>query len=355
MSKIVLLVGGGTKGHLFPAVSIAESLIKDSKITPVIITDIKDEKTISNFKTIIIPRMPLTSGVIKKALFCLIAFFTLIRLVYKYLKLQPSLIIGFGGFTTFIPLLAAKLLKIPIFIHEQNSVLGKANEFMARYADKIFLGFFDALIPPTEHAHKCILIQNPIRKEIRKSKPKSNFDGKIFSILVIGGSQGAKAFDQIIPNAIAKVKKMHSEITLKIAQQAHESQHTQIRKFYDEIKVECKLQQFFENMQNEYENANLVICRAGASTIGELVAICKPAILIPLPHAAKNHQYLNARYLQNLKCAWIVKQDKECSEKLALQISDILQNPKTLTNVSSKLFILQSKNQGLELTDFVNL
>ncbi len=341
--KVILLVGGGTKGHLFAAISLAQSLQNDENKTPVIISDINDVIETKGLKTISIPRMPAKGGVINTVVLLWNMQITLIKLIFKYFELKPKVIVGFGGFTTFIPLVAAIILRIPIILHEQNSVMGKVNEIMARYACKISLGFFDALTPTQNYAHKCVFSKNPIRSKIEKVHKHQTSDVEVFSILVIGGSQGARAFNDIVPNAIKLLKQLHPSQKLKIVQQAHRDQQKNLKNFYTEIEVNYELEEFFLNMPNKYHDASLVICRSGASTIEELVSITKPSILIPLPHAAKNHQAINASYLEKLGCAWLINQDKNCVVNLANQLSLILQSPNMLANAAKHL--LRLKNQ----------
>jgi UDP-N-acetylglucosamine--N-acetylmuramyl-(pentapeptide) pyrophosphoryl-undecaprenol N-acetylglucosamine transferase len=339
--KVIVLVGGGTKGHLFPAISVGQDLQNDEDKIAVIISDISDPIATKGLKTILIPRMVPKSGIINMFVLIWNMLITLIRLVCIYIQLRPKIVIGFGGFTAFIPLVAARILRIPVILHEQNSVLGKVNEIMSNYACKISLGFFEALILPKKYAHKCVFSKNPIRSQIKHSQNTPN--SQVFSILVIGGSQGARAFNTIIPNAIKELRQLHPNQQILITQQAHQDQQEYLQNFYNEIKVKCELEQFFLNMSDKYSKANLVICRSGASTIEELVSIHKPSILIPLPIAVRNHQAINAAYLESLGCGWLVYQDTQCSTNLANRLSLILQFPQMLQDASKQLSILANK------------
>jgi UDP-N-acetylglucosamine--N-acetylmuramyl-(pentapeptide) pyrophosphoryl-undecaprenol N-acetylglucosamine transferase len=339
--EVVVLVGGGTKGHLFPAISVAQNLQNKENKLCVIISDINDPIETKGLKTVIIPRMVPKDGLISRIVLIWHMLITLIRLSFLYIKLKPKVIVGFGGFTAFIPLVAAIILRIPIIVHEQNSVLGKVNEIMSKYACKISLGFFQALSPPKKYAHKCVFSKNPVRNQIKHQETISN--SKTLSILVIGGSQGARAFNTIVPDAVKQLKQMHSDQRLLITQQAHKDKHEYLQNFYNEIQVEYKLEEFFLNMSDMYSKADLVVCRSGASTIEELVSIHKPSILIPLPIAARNHQAINALYLEKLGCSWIVHQDTQCATNLANRLSLILQFPKMLQDASGQLQVLANK------------
>ncbi len=341
--EVVVLVGGGTKGHLFPAISIAQNLQNEQDKVCFIISDIDDPIEAKGLKTIMIPRMLPKDGLINMVILIWNMLSTLIRLSCIYIKLKPKLIVGFGGFTTFIPLAAAVVLRIPIILHEQNSVLGKVNESMARYACKISLGFFEALVPPKKYSHKCVFSKNPIRNQIKHQKTQNTLDSKTLSILVIGGSQGARVFNTIIPNAIKLLKQMHPNQQIILTQQAHEDGQEYLKNFYNEIEVPCELKQFFFDMSERYSKADLVICRSGASTIEELVSVHKPSILIPLPIAAKNHQAINATYLEKLGCAWLIIQNEQCDTNLANKLSLILQYPKMLQDAAEQLRVLANK------------
>ncbi len=343
--EVIIFVGGGTKGHLFPAVAIGDILQNEYKKTSIIITDIPDAQSTTLLKVVTIPRMTTKVSLVSKVILLWNMAHTLFKLLYMYAKYRPKLIVGFGGFTTFVPLLAAVILRIPIIIHEQNSVLGKVNEIMARYAYKISLGFFDALTLPEKYVHKCVFNKNPVRKEIKFQKKPKNRSQK-YSILTIGGSQGAKAFDTIIPSAIKHLRTTDAKTNLKISQQASKDQHQHLQDFYQKLSVECQTEEFFLDMTTKYNESDLVICRSGASTIEELVALNKPSILIPLPTSAKNHQSINAQYLENLGCAWRIEQDDNCVQMLSALLLCILQNPAMLTDMSCRLLHLKNKSRN---------
>jgi UDP-N-acetylglucosamine--N-acetylmuramyl-(pentapeptide) pyrophosphoryl-undecaprenol N-acetylglucosamine transferase len=344
--EIVVLVGGGTKGHLFPAIAVGETIENKFNKTALIITDIFDAKSTTSLKTIIIPRMSLKVTRVQKMLLPLKMIVTLFKLLYAYARCRPKLIVGFGGFTTFVPLLAGIILRIPIILHEQNSVLGKVNEILAKYAYKISLGFFDALTPPTRYSHKCVFNKNPVRNQIAFTKTQANLSEQQFVLLVIGGSQGARAFNTIIPNAIKQLTKLNPKARLKIFQQASKDQHQYLKNFYKQLLIESSIEEFFFNMSEKYNNAHLVICRSGASTIEELVALTKPSILIPLPSSAKDHQNLNAKYLETLGCAFRVEQDEHCEQNLCDLLLNMLQNTEVLSNMSHKLLDLKNRNNS---------
>jgi UDP-N-acetylglucosamine--N-acetylmuramyl-(pentapeptide) pyrophosphoryl-undecaprenol N-acetylglucosamine transferase len=344
--EVIIFVGGGTKGHLFPAVAIGDILQNEYKKTSIIITDIPDAQSTTLLKVVTIPRMTTKVSLVSKVILLWNMVHTLFKLLYMYAKYRPKVIVGFGGFTTFIPLLAAVILRIPIIIHEQNSVLGKVNEIMARYAYKISLGFFDALTLPEKYVRKCVFNKNPVRKEIKLHAKPTEIPMQKYSILIIGGSQGAKAFNTIIPRAIKHLRTTDAKTNLKISQQASKDQHQYLQDFYQKLSIECQTEEFFLDMTTKYNESDLVICRSGASTIEELVALNKPSILIPLPTSAKNHQSINAQYLENLGCAWRIEQDDNCVQMLSALLFRILHNPAMLTDMSYKLSHLKNKNRN---------
>lgn len=328
----VALIAGGTGGHLFAATAAAQEL--QENVAPVIVTDLtrfplKGER-------IIIPRMPFTGSFKHKLRWMLFAPWQLIRLVLLYKKLNIRLVVGFGGYTAFVPCIAAKLLGLPIILHEQNSLLGKVNELIANYANLLSLGFPGEVKVPEKIETRRIHTTNPIRREVIEGALKVKKKSSPFSILVIGGSQGAHVFDSIVPKALELLG--NSIEGIRISQQCSNPKMIQtLKESYQRLGLEFELEPFFTDMSIQYAKANLVICRSGASTLEELVKLQMPAVLIPLPSSANDHQRVNAKYFSSRGAAWYLEQGPKCHEELASIISSVMTDKGHLKDAKAEL------------------
>lgn len=343
MKKIVL-VAGGTGGHFFPAVALGEELIK-RKYEVHFITDLRCEKYINHDAGLIFHVIDLKRP--KNILLFLpllsLAIFKAIKLLFS---LSPSAVVGFGGYPVVASMFAAIFLRVPIIIHEQNSYLGKVNRFFANFAKKIAISYKNTKNLPVVAKNRTVVTGGIVRKNIRELKIVKK-KSEPFRIFIFGGSQGAKLFSELIPESIKALMQKQPNLKLHITQQAALDDQVKIKNIYSNLNITYELAEFFDNMANQYKNTDLVISRAGASTIEELTYIGLPAIFIPLPSAADNHQYHNAKLLEDEKCGWCMKQDDISSEKLAEKIFELISNPKILENTSKNL--LKRRKEGHKL------
>jgi UDP-N-acetylglucosamine--N-acetylmuramyl-(pentapeptide) pyrophosphoryl-undecaprenol N-acetylglucosamine transferase len=347
--KKIIVAGGGTAGHLFPAIALGEELTKRGYQLH-LITDIRCKKYLT-------PNITLTShilnfrlpprGLLNKLKFIISLLLVILKSLLLLVKIKPSAIIGFGGYPTFPPLLVAILLNIPIIIYEQNCFIGKANRFFLRFAKKIALAYQETKNCDNINPDKIVMIGNIIRTSIKSLNVKNNFNNDIFRIFVFGGSQSAKIFSNLIPQIIKILLQLDPNIKLHITQQAPLEDHYFIAKTYDELNISYKLGDFFDDMDQQYQNHQLVISRAGASTIAELSYIGFPAIFIPLPSASENHQFYNAKALEDSGAGWCFEQDKISPEKLADKILLLIKNRDILVRASYEL--LKRKNDGSKI------
>lgn len=343
MKKIVL-VAGGTGGHFFPAVALGEELIK-RKYEVHFITDLRCEKYINHDAELIFHVIDLKRP--KNILLFLpllsLAIFKAIKLLFS---LSPSAVVGFGGYPVVASMFAAIFLRVPIVIHEQNSYLGKVNKFFANFAKKIAISYKNTKNLPVVAKNRTVVTGGIVRKNIRELKIVKK-KSEPFRIFIFGGSQGAKLFSELIPESIKALMQKQPNLKLHITQQAALEDQVKIKNIYSNLNITYELAEFFDNMANQYKNTDLVISRAGASTIEELTYIGLPVIFIPLPSAADNHQYHNAKLLEDEKCGWCMKQDDISSEKLAEKIFELISNPKILENTSKNL--LKRRKEGHKL------
>jgi UDP-N-acetylglucosamine--N-acetylmuramyl-(pentapeptide) pyrophosphoryl-undecaprenol N-acetylglucosamine transferase len=324
-NNFIIIATGGTGGHIFPAEAVKKALTqKGYKV--LMLVDEKYKNFIQIGQNIIeLPSSPITGGIFNKIvkIYKIILSICLsIKILYKY---KPKLILGFGGYPSFPPCIAAYLLKIPYILHEQNAILGKTNEFMLKKALFLATSFKDTEKIPLNLNHKIKYTGNPIRDEF-KNITISNNDLNKLKILVIGGSQGASVFAKIIPEAI---KTLPDDLKNKVSiiQQSRKEEIEAIKKQYVEVGIKHEVSHFFNNINTKLSESNLVIARAGAGTIAEIQEIGIFAILVPLPNSARNHQYINALKYTKEKSAIIMEQNKDfTAENLREKITFLLNN-----------------------------
>lgn len=354
--KRILLAAGGTGGHFFPALATASALDKKGYEVH-LSTDKRCMKFIPiesniNFKII---DLYIRSG--SKIALMLLPFkitIAFIKALIYVKRLRPSVIIGFGGYPSFPTLLASRVLSVPIILHEQNRFLGKVNRFFASKAELVAFSYAsnknnsDETISASansETAIKSEYVGDIVREDIKSIKLANDFTHKPIRILIFGGSQGARIFSRTVPAALSLVKDKHPEFTCIITQQASMDDQQQIAEHYKSLGFEHNISDFFYNMNELYQQTDLVIARAGASTIAELSAIGLPAIFIPLPSAAENHQYENAKFIEEMAGGWTIKQNEDLAQNLAAKIITLDKDRTLLSKAANN--ITSRKSDGV--------
>ncbi len=338
-APLILLTAGGTGGHLFPAEALANAL-KDSGARVALATDRRANAYAGSFPADEIVEIPSAtpSGrsppqMAKAAL--LLARGTL-KAAAAIRRMKPAVVVGFGGYPTVPPVIAASLLRIPAAIHEANGVMGRANRLLARRASLIATGFADIKGIPPNVSGRIVRTGNPIRPAVleaaRQPYPGLS-DGKV-RLLVVGGSQGARVMSDVVPPAI---ERLPAEIRSRLAvcQQARGEDLERVRAHYGRLGLEFEAEPFFKDLPRRLAEAHLVISRSGASTVAELAAIGRPSILVPLPGALDQDQAANARTLGDLGAAIVLPQAEFTPQRLADEIRLLLQEPDRLTGAAS--------------------
>jgi len=336
----IFLTAGGTGGHIFPAEALAREFIRRGYKNIYLITDIRFAKyveKIEGIKVVCVKSGRSAAGVIGK-LKCIygitVGFLQSVGLILKH---KPAAIIGFGGYPSFPPMLAGVMCGRCTIIHEQNAFAGVVNRFLAKFVTMVAASHLS-----TVGIAGAVVTGNPVRPQIRAIRQQKYPDLTMESginILVTGGSQGAALFSRIIPEAIAKLPAdLKSRIT--ITQQVHEGDINSVKQKYDGMGIVSNLQPFFSNMNELLANAHLLICRAGASTIAELFAAGRPAILIPFAAAKDDHQTVNARSVVDSRAGWMIAEKDLTADALKQKLSEILNNPELLKTTAEKAFAL---------------
>lgn len=319
MKKTLMVMAGGTGGHVYPAMAVADYLMdKGWQIVWLCTEGGMENRLIENkayAKSIINMKGVRGKGLIgwlqlpvKLMKACKQAY----NVIHEY---KPNLILGMGGFAAFPGGVMAKLTKTPLIIHEQNSVAGLTNKCLARLANKTLAAF------PSAFGNKATVIGNPVRREIVKVMPPSyRFEQRQgpLRILVVGGSLGAQALNETLPKAFAVFGE-----PLEIVHQAGVKHIDRLNQAYKDVQVSAQTIAFIEEMASMYEWADIVICRAGALTVAELSAAGVASILVPFPFAVDDHQTGNARYLADAEAAILVQQTALTVEKVVALLGTI--------------------------------
>ena len=301
--KNVLISTGGSGGHVVPAKIIREHL--QSNFNIVISTDLRGLKYLDEIKNDIVlintPKLNLN-------VFFIFKIFQLIYLVIKTVLLlkknKINIVVSTGGYMSLPICFGAKLLGIKIFLLEPNMVLGRANRLFLRFCNKIFSYSRNLKNFPEKLKYKIKKI-SPLVKKNFYGKKKIKKDDKVFCLLVVGGSQGAKIFDDIVKDVIVNLSKKSK---IKIIQQTHQSNIDYLKNIYNEAEIENTIFDFEENLVDLINQSDLCITRAGASTLAELSIMNKPFLAVPLVSSKDNHQFENANFYKNLGCCWIMSQ-----------------------------------------------
>lgn len=249
---------------------------------------------------------------------------------------------GFGGYVSYPSLMVSKLLGKKIMLHEQNCFLGKVNSSFAPFAEKLFLSFEDTLnIPANYSKNKIVVVGNPVREEIVNLKPQKKSDKNIFRILITGGSQGARFLSETMPEALNLVVKQFPKRKFEIIQQARPEDIDEIKSVYISHKIDATISDFFYNMPELLASSDLLIGRAGASTISELIVTTTPSILIPYPYAAEKHQHYNAEVIEKNGGGFMIDQDDASPLAISAKIIFYINDEKKLQDAKIALKKLQ--------------
>ncbi|MGZ8361719.1 MAG: UDP-N-acetylglucosamine--N-acetylmuramyl-(pentapeptide) pyrophosphoryl-undecaprenol N-acetylglucosamine transferase, partial [Allosphingosinicella sp.] len=272
-----------------------------------------------------------------------------------YETFRPSAVIGFGGYPAFPALLAARHDRVPTLIHEQNAVLGRVNRLVASRVDAIATAYDRIERLPGGAQGKVELVGNPVRDEIIALRdqpfPPLGPEG-IFRLMVIGGSQGAAILSEVVPGGLALLPE-HFRRRLQVTQQCRAEDIEQVRARYAELGVPADLATYFPDVPERLGWSHLVIARAGASTIAELTAAGRPAILIPLPSATDDHQTANAREMARAGGARMIPQEKFTAIELAKQMQKLALDPDALANAAARARAVGRPDAARALADLV--
>jgi len=313
-TRTALVMAGGTGGHIFPGLAVAQALrdkgwrvhwlgapaSMESRLVPargfvfeaVAFSGVRGK----GFKTLALLPLRLVRALGQSA--------QVLR------RVRPDVVLGFGGYISLPAGLMAAVMRIPLVLHEQNSVAGAANRLLARLAHRVFCAFPDAL-------PGALYVGNPLRAEfLQQAAPEQRFASRTgpLQLLVVGGSLGARALNTVVPQALALIPRTQRPI---VVHQSGEKQMDELRANYTAADVQASLTPFIDNTAQAYADADLVLCRAGASTVTEIAAVGVAALFVPFPSAVDDHQTHNARFLVDQGAGWLVPQSTLTPQFLA--------------------------------------
>ena len=354
MSRVAVVAAGGTGGHMFPAEALARVLTARGWRV-VLATDTRGAQYAQHFPAS--ERIALNASTFKAG-----DVIGMVRSTVKinsgasqakaaFRRLDPAIVVGFGGYPSLPSLIAARALKRPTLVHEQNAVLGRVNRYMAPKADAVACAF-----PTLKRASRKLnaeVVGNPVRPDIRAlyDKPYPSLDGGI-RVLVTGGSQGARLLSEFVPAAIINLPE-DLRLRVRVEQQTRMESLDIARAAYTDAGVEAEVAPFFRNMAARLAQAHLVIGRAGASTVCELAVSGRPSVLVPLKIAADDHQTQNAKLLEDAGAATVISEDRFTPELLRDVLEGLLSDHDELRRRAAAARSVATPDAAERLADLV--
>lgn len=362
--NLAVIAAGGTGGHMFPAQALAEelvgrgwqvALITDRRGAGWIEAARAHNGVLSAIAIHVLPAEQLGGGIVRKAqgAVALLRSFLAARELLR--RLRPAVAVGFGGYATLPTIYVASREHIPTVIHEQNALLGRANRMLAARVRAIATSF-DHVARLKAGAHRIVLTGNPVRPAISAVglDPYRAPDAtERIRLLVFGGSQGASVFGRIVPPALAKLPPA-LQSRLAVVQQCRPADLESVREIYAAAGIEAELAPFFADVPERFRRAHLIVARAGASTVAEIQAVGRPAILVPYPHAADDHQTFNARVMQHAGAGWLMPERYFTIDNLVLALERLFKpDNETLNELAGLARALSRTDAARRLAELV--
>ncbi|MCJ7872511.1 UDP-N-acetylglucosamine--N-acetylmuramyl-(pentapeptide) pyrophosphoryl-undecaprenol N-acetylglucosamine transferase [Phaeobacter sp. J2-8] len=354
-TKLLVIAAGGTGGHMFPAQSLAEEMLARGwrvKLS----TDARGARYTQNFPHMVeIDQISSATfargGILAKGLVPLRILGGVASAAFAMLRDRPAAVVGFGGYPSIPALSAAWMLRLPRMIHEQNGILGKVNRVFAKRVDAMACGTWPTVLPEgVTGAHTG----NPVRAAILERACASYIPPGDYpmSILVMGGSQGARVLSDVVPPAIAGLP-MEMLQNIRVSHQARGEDHERVTQFYRDHNIDADVQPFFHDVPRRMTEAQLVISRAGASSIADLTVIGRPAILVPYAAATGDHQSANARGMSEAGAAVVIPESELNVDPLTASIHQILNQPEGALHMAQSALGLGKTGAAQDLAAMV--
>jgi UDP-N-acetylglucosamine--N-acetylmuramyl-(pentapeptide) pyrophosphoryl-undecaprenol N-acetylglucosamine transferase len=349
-TKTLLVMAGGTGGHVFPGLAVADKLRSDGWQVSWLGTAARIEARLvpeNGYEIDFIDVAGVRGNGVKRLL---AAPFYIIKSIFQARKVlkkrNVDLVLGMGGFASGPGGIAAWTLGIPVILHEQNAAAGLTNRLLSRIAKKVLMGFSGAF-----SGDKTLLVGNPVRQDLLALKEKViSLTDRQLKVLVIGGSLGAKVLNEIVPKSVVTFES--SQLT--VLHQTGNGFSELVSSYYAQTKIDYKTQDFITDMAEAYQWADVIICRAGALTVSEVAVVGLPAIFIPLPHAVDDHQTKNAQNLVNAGAAILIAQKELNASKLGECLTTLSQNRQLLIEMSQNCKNIAMRDATNQVADICN-
>jgi UDP-N-acetylglucosamine--N-acetylmuramyl-(pentapeptide) pyrophosphoryl-undecaprenol N-acetylglucosamine transferase len=338
--KRIVIMAGGTGGHIYPALACAQSF-KDKGL------DVQWLGSKGGMEEALVPKHDIAlhslsiKGVRGKGVLGLLAApFRILHAIGQAVavlqKIKPDVVLGMGGFVAGPGGVAAKLLGIPLVVHEQNAIAGTTNKLLSKVAN-LRLQAFDGALP------NAVSVGNPIRSDILEQRVRVSRSGaaRPLRLLVVGGSLGAQAINNVIPKVLAE---WPFSQRLDVWHQTGIRNFEAVSELYKTAKLDARVEAYLDNMDQAYYWADIVLCRAGAMTVSELAVAGLPSILVPYPHAIDDHQTANARYLEKVGAAHLLPQPQLSYEKIISLLSEFIEGEETLLKMGEQAKLVAHPN-----------
>lgn len=349
----VLIAGGGTGGHLFPGIALAEEVVDRHPRNDAIFIG-----TDRGLEARVVPQNGFVFEAIKSRglkgmgfvklllglLLLPLSFLSALSLLRKY---KPDVVVGVGGYSSGPVVMSAWLMRIPTAIQEQNALPGLTNKILGKFVDAVFLSF-EGAIPffPYKRAH---VLGNPIRRGLLENFLRSKTVHETFTLLIFGGSLGARGLNTRVIEALPFLKDLKGQIA--ITHQTGKNDLETVKKGYADADFPAEVREFIDDMAGAYLGADLVLCRAGATTLAELTVCKKPSILVPFPHATDDHQAVNAKALVDAGAAVMFREAELTGEKLAATIRELKNDSARLQKMEKAAGALGRPEAAREIAD----
>jgi UDP-N-acetylglucosamine--N-acetylmuramyl-(pentapeptide) pyrophosphoryl-undecaprenol N-acetylglucosamine transferase len=354
----LIIAGGGTGGHLFPGIAVAEEFLGRDPANQVLFVGSRQGIEAST-----IPRLGYQLALIsaagikgkgslaklKGAAMLLYGYAQSRKILREY---RPDLVMGVGGYASLPMVLAARGLQVPRFVHEQNALPGMSNKLLAKVADRVFISLDEAAkyFP----AEKTVLTGNPLRQQILEQledRPGQGAgQGQSFHLFIFGGSQGAHALNLALPAAVAQLDDAHRQ-RLSITHQTGEKDYEPVCAAYRSAGITADVRPFIDDMASQYRRADLIVCRAGATTIAEVTALGKACLFIPFPHATDDHQRKNAEALLKKGACELLLEREMGGNGLSTTITRLMDDPRELQRIGDNAAGLGRKDAARVIVD----
>jgi len=335
--RTIVLTAGGTGGHVFPAEALASQLLNQDEFSLAFITDRRVKNLPPKLSQLSLHYVA-AAAVTGKSLFqkfkaAFLLFWGTIQSIFLLVRIKPALVVGFGGYASIPATLAAQFLHIPVVLHEQNAILGRANRLLARKTRLIATSFTPTLQIPS--GIETVQTGMPVRASIIECADSVYTPHTTeFNLMIMGGSQGAHAFSELVPKALVMLSP-EIKAKLNVVQQVRSEDIEHVKEEYRNSGIKSILiAPFFDNIPDLLKKSHLVISRSGSSSLAEFTTIGCPALLIPLPTAADDHQTQNARVWTSNGGGWLMVERETTPEMLALRLTELIDNPDILARAA---------------------